>query len=345
MTISLAQNADWILSQNTAAAKGAATPVWLNPGSLPAPDGRHEAVLFIKPELACLSADTLKSVFAMIDAACTKYGVEILNIGSLGWKYMKEHNIAGEHYGVINKISREGLSALSDTVKAKIGEAFSLADQYIMGAHQFLESYPEWNAVSLGDKWESQNATHTQKLAPGTYAQKFDQNGTPHVLLGGFHPMQLLHFTDEGRSIIVMPVRSSTSWATLRDEMVGATDPTQAPAGALRAQLLADKDSLGIPNVSKGLNGIHLSAGPLEGMVEVVRFTSNLSSGSKIATSATNFGSAWTQSGGSASDLAKLADNEILSVGGKTISAFDATELMDMAPAISTLKEGLKAAA
>lgn len=345
MTISLSQNADWIIAQNTAAAKGADTPTWLSSDSLPTPDSRHEAVLFIKPELAMLSETTLRPVLEMIDAACAKYDVEILNIGTLGWKYMAAHNIAGEHYGVINKISREGMSALSDAVQQKIREIFGVEDKYVMGAHQFLAAYPEWTATTLGDKWEAQNATHTQKLAPGTYGQKFEQNGITHVLLGGFHPGQLLHFTDEGRSIIVMPVRSKTSWATLRDEMVGATDPTTAPAGALRAQLLANKDSLGIPNVSKGLNGIHLSAGPLEGMVEVVRFTSNLSSGSKIAYSTTNFGNAWTQSGGSASELSKLADNEMLTVGGKTISAFDATELMDMNDAIVTLKEGLKQAA
>lgn len=336
MTISLQQNQDWIISQNTAAATGASAPVWLKDG-LPAADGRHEAVLFIKPELACLSTTTLQQVFSMIDAACAKYDVEILNIGSLSWSYMKEHNIAGEHYGVINKISREGMPALSQDAQNKVRELFPVADEFVLGAHQFLAKFPTWTAETLGDYVDS-NPASMKKLAPGTYAMPIEQDGQQYTLLSGFHPAQLLHFVNEGRSIIVMPVRSKTAWKTLRDDMVGATDPTTAPAGALRAELLANKDSLGIPTVSKGLNGIHLSAGPLEGMVEVVRFTSDLSRGQKSSYSSTNFGTAWLQSGGSEAELNTLAENPMVTANGKTESAFDATELMDMDQAITTLK-------
>lgn len=344
MGISLAKNQDWIITQNEAAADGATAPVWLQ-DTMPASDDRHEAVLFIKPELTELGSGKIPAFLKMVDAACSRFDVEIMNVGVLGYSYMKEHNIAGDHYGVINKISREGFSALAPDAQAKLRELFPAASEdNIIGAHQFLARFPDWTAEKLGE-YVDNNPSSMKKLAPGTYAQPIQQDSTDYVLLSGFHPQQLLHFENPGRTIIVCPVRSRTSWKNLRDEMVGATDPTTAPAGALRADLLANKDSLGIPTVSKGLNGIHLSAGPLEGMVELVRFASDRTAGNSIDYADTNFGKAYLASGASADELLGLAQNPMVDAGGKTQSAFDATELMDMSEAVSTLKTAPRKAA
>jgi nucleoside diphosphate kinase len=280
----------------------------------------------------------------MIDEMCAEYGLEIMNIGALSWQYMRQYDLMGEHYGSLNKISREGMKAFTPDVQQKARETFEVPDDKIYGGQQFLDTFPIWNADSLGIFCDNIKPT-SKKIAPSTVGFKFQHDKDIVLVFNMFLPRQLNEYHGEGQSIIVMPVRSKTAWATLRDDMVGPTNPATAPAGSFRGKLLAQKDALGIPVVDTGNNGLHLSAGPLEGMVELVRFTSNRANGSSVAYEQTNFGAAWLKAGGSAAELQMLAGNPLVNAGGKTQSAFDATELMDMNEAVAALKTALKAAA
>merc|ERR1712241_885818 len=59
------------------------------------------------------------------------------------------------------------------------------------------------------------------------------------------------------------------SWSDFRGQVLGPTDPAEAPADSLRGQILAKWRDLGLesePNV--GNNGMHASASPFEGMSE-----------------------------------------------------------------------------
>jgi len=342
--LTLTANKDWVIENTKTAAAGSKAPLWLNSTNAAA-DDRHEAVLFLKPEVAMTGADNLQPFFTMVDELCAKFDVEIMNIGCLSWEYLSQYGIINDHYGVIGKLAAEGMSALTPDVQQKVRELFGVEDKYVLGALQFLELKKNWDSETLGVMWENLNSTHTQKLAPGTYAQKIVYQNDTYVILGGFYPQMAAHFTGKGRSIIVMPVRSKTSWATLRNDMIGDTDPTKAAAGSFRATVLANKDKLGLPVVNKGMNGIHMSAGPLEGMVELMRFTSNRATGTNVTPEQTNFGHALLAAGGSAATLKALSENPLVDAGGKTQSAFDATELMDMKDAIATLQSALKQAA
>ena len=58
-------------------------------------------------------------------------------------------------------------------------------------------------------------------------------------------------------------------WKQFRASFIGSTDPTTAVAGSLRQCILQDWKLLGLPtepNVSD--NGVHASAGPMEGLAE-----------------------------------------------------------------------------
>jgi len=58
-------------------------------------------------------------------------------------------------------------------------------------------------------------------------------------------------------------------WSKFRGELIGATDPTTAAATSIRGELLAQWEDLGLPACpDTGDNGIHASAGPLEGLKE-----------------------------------------------------------------------------
>lgn len=346
MTLTLTANTDWIIANNKAAAAGAAAPVWLQPTTPKAPDGRHEGVIFFKPEVPLLGDAKLPAFFAMVDALCTKYDVELQNIGCLGYDYLAKHGIVNEHYGVIGNLAATGMKALTPELQQKVRDTFpDVAAENIQGSIEFLNKHPNITADQLGAEWEARNTTHTKKLAPGTHTQQMTWEGKEYVLFVGFFPLMAAHFTATGRSIIAMPFRSKTAWEVLRNTMIGDTDPINAAAGSYRGELLKNKDAMGMPVVNKGQNGIHMSAGPLEGMIELIRFTSNRQAGETLDATTTNFGAAFLAAGNSKADLQTIAGNPLLNVNGKTISAFDATEHVDLAPAIATLQTALKQAA
>ena len=200
-----------------------------------------------------------------------------------------------------------------------------------------MEAFPDFNPISMTVLWDNLNEG-SKRIAPGTYAMRVQVLNEFVVLLNGFHPHQLDHFHGQGQAIIVALVRFKRSWKEMRDKMIGETDPTKADAGSIRAQLLARCSELGVPVVNKGLNGIHLSAGPLEGMVEVARFCSPPSSDAETMFLQTNFGTLLKQRIG-IERVCGLAENPMLKIEGKDISAFDATELVDPNQAIEVLSQ------
>ena len=98
------------------------------------------------------------------------------------------------------------------------------------------------------------------------------KNGEDFILVNGFHPAQLFHFTNETHRIVLVLVHSDTPWGTLRNEMVGATFPEKAVPNSIRGTLYANPNDYGLESVSIANNGVHLSAGPFEGLFEIRNF-------------------------------------------------------------------------
>lgn len=298
----------------------------------------HELVFFLKPELLLSGAGVkLPDVIGLIERAFAAYDLAIGSLAILTAKYLKEHAVMQAHYGVINKVSREGRAALSEDARAKLDESFGKltsdgAD--VLGGHQILDTFPGLTPSPLNEIWERKRSV---KLAGGTYAIDIEVDGRTLIALNGFHPDQIDHFIAPGRRIAVATVRSGRAWADLRGKLVGATDPAKAPEGSIRRALLDRKDELGLAAVNQGFNGVHLSAGPLEGLVELVRFTSDRAAGTTLDVADTCFGLLLAQAGFSRARTEELMSNLDLIVGGKIISAFDLTEEVDAAGAVEAL--------
>ena len=65
------------------------------------------------------------------------------------------------------------------------------------------------------------------------------------------------------------------SWKEFRGEILGPTDPADAPASSLRGKILAQYEALGIQSKPfTGENGVHASASPLEGLAERMNWLS-----------------------------------------------------------------------
>ena len=106
--------------------------------------------------------------------------------------------------------------------------------------------------------------------------QTYAAEGENFILVNGFHPAQLAHFTEPSHRIALMLLHADTPWATLRDEMIGDTFPERAVAGSIRGQLHARPQNYGFDEVTIANNGVHLSAGPFEAMFEIANFFGSL---------------------------------------------------------------------
>lgn len=317
--------------------------LWVVENDKPPKETLNQFVVFLKPEvLDTKSGVNLKGILDLVLGSLPRWNVEVRNVRVLGGSYLERHNLMGRHYGVINQISREGRSALTADAEKNLQELFK--DQIaegaeVLGGHQFLEAQPDFSAAATCTISDNLGVT---KLGGGSYATPVKVLGKPYVILNAFHPQQLVPFYSDGIAIPVLECVSSTPWKELRQKLTGATNPLKAVKGSIRQQFLANKEKLGLMDVSQGANGIHLSAGPLEGMVELVRFMADEDAGHTVPIKSTAFGQLLESRGMTEGHIADLAMNPDLAGDEGPTSAFDLTEEIDAVDAADLL---LKASA
>ncbi len=303
------------------------------------PVGKNEFLFFIKPEITVQSETiNLEKILKLIGEKLTTSGFNVHNIKILSASYLDKFDIIAQHYGVINKIASDARQNLSDGAKEKFKEIFgqSIEESNVLGGMEILTKYPDFNAYSLDYLWQN---VENKKLAGGTYCEEIKIDNEKIYLINGFHPRQLKHFTENGRSIVVFTLSSDLSWAEARSNFIGATRPSDAKEGSLRRELLDGKDEFGLAEVSQGVNGVHLSAGPVEALIELKRYNSNFSDDSQIKEfSSFSFGQKLAENF-SADTVEKILSNPNVEVDGKAVSIFDLTEEKDSDEAIAIIKE------
>jgi len=118
------------------------------------------------------------------------------------------------------------------------------------------------------------------------------------------------------------------SWEDFRGSILGATDPTVAPKGSIRREILENYKQLGLkskPNT--GDNGVHASASPFEALAERSNWL-----GADIDSDP--FGKGMLAAGVSKATIEKWSGDSQVSVDGetapgKTMSVFDTLEDLD----------------
>ncbi len=311
--------------------------IYSNPENL---NHENQFIFFIKPEVT-LSSDTI-NFDKVVDLAFDKlaeFGLHVNDVKVLGAEYLKKNNIIAQHYGVINKLATNPLINMTEGAKEnllKFADVDSLDKINVLGGVQFLDKYTAFNDLSLDILLQN---VSSKKLAGGTYVVKVKVDTDDVYLINGFHSRQLNQFTANGRNIVVMTVSGDLSWSDARGKFIGATNPETADSASLRSNLLKNKEAFGIPEVSQGLNGFHLSAGPVEGLVELIRYGSNFeatdgvknykdfSFGKKLAD---NF---------SEDEIKSIMNNDNVSFEGKNVSTFDLTEEKSANESIELLKK------
>lgn len=302
-------------------------------------DGANEFLFFIKPEITIDNPDIkFDAILDMILGKISDHGLALKNVKVLSAAYLKEYNIIAQHYGVINQIANNAIAAMSDSAKATFKEKFdkNIEDCDVYGGLEFLKRYPVFNADSLEYLWQNQKNT---KLAGGTYIVRLSLDGQEVFVVNGFHPKQLLHFTDDGRSIVTFTLVGDLDWETARQDLIGATAPSAAKAGSIRRTLLDNKSGYGLPDVSQGSNGVHLSAGPIEGLVELVRYNSDFSQTDKALSFASFSLGKQLQQKYSDAQIEKILSNPNVEQSGQQISVFDLTEEKNASEVLEILQE------
>ncbi|MBN1158433.1 MAG: hypothetical protein JXA61_03565 [Bacteroidales bacterium] len=298
----------------------------------------HEFLFFMKPELTCRS-DSL-NLKAILNTTCdeiTKFSLRIRDIRILSSQYLKSYHIIARHYGVINSLSSNATAHISEAAAEKFASVFgsTVSSVTMLGGAEFLQQFAWFNPLTLDELWQKSLIV---RLAPGTYCAKTIINGKEVYLVNGFHPRQLSHYTDQACSIVAFTLAGDLDWHRARNHFIGKTNPAEAKPGSLRNILYVNRTVYGLQNVSTSRNGFHLSAGPVEGLVELIRYNSNCLTGESKKISDFTFGR-MLQAHFSMDRIGSILDNRIVQHKNKYISIFDLTEEKNNDEAIQLLKD------
>ncbi len=233
---------------------------------------QNELVFFIKPELLDVEDDEkILNSFHLIKEKFDEFDVAINGVAIVPGVVLQEYGIMNRHYGFINQLSRKASSIVDEEARQRIFDILEVEnpeDYKILGGHEFLKAF-HTDVDTLSDIWFSQTAN---KLRSGFYFIADTYKGQPFVLVNGFHPSQLRHFTRKDHRILLMLIHTDTDWYDLKFEMVGDTFPEKANPESIRGRLYAQPENYGQEEVGINTNGVHLSAGPFEAAYEVVNF-------------------------------------------------------------------------
>ncbi|GMH97294.1 hypothetical protein TrVE_jg4033 [Triparma verrucosa] len=244
------------------------------------------ALIFIKPHCSGIEK-VRKFVKAQIEAK----GLTILAEAAMSAEDIESKGCIDKHYASIAKSAMETNPAdltpaddKKEDFKTAFGSTWEEAIELGLifnakGAAEKLGSMDGDNLVPLEGKeldkmWAA--AEKKVKLAPGLYVGNIGEDEPLYVINGFYMAMREKYVTGDGIYYYVVGFDSEEiSWAKFRGEIIGATNPEDAPEGSIRGQMLANwegtEEDEGLdmddkPNV--GDNGVHASAGPIEGLKE-----------------------------------------------------------------------------
>ena len=297
---------------------------------------QNELLMFIKPEILAIEDRTcLASAINLIWAKLSEFDASVEGVVLVGGPALEQKESMDRHYGAINVLSKTASTGLADSDRRSVYDALAVtaADYPLFGGHEFLKAHPSLHARQFGRTMVHPGKAH--KVRSGFYVQAYEEAGEKFILVNGFHPAQLAHFTEPSHRIALMLLHSDTGWEKLRDQMIGDTFPERAVNGSIRGQLHANPASYGFDEVTIANNGVHLSAGPFEAMFEIANFFGSLV-GTDISSTPPRIVDTMLAAGIALDDAYKAKDNPDVEDGhGATTDLFDATEHLDTEPAVS----------
>jgi len=252
--------------------KSAEQEIILQPVQIGQTEKQNELVFFIKPELFAVDDDEkITNSLQMIREKIEKFEVEVNGAVIIPGSVLEEHGIMNRHYGFINQLSRKASEMIDAETRSHLFTILGNSDQaqhQIFGGHEFITHF-NTDVDTLSNIWFSQEA---KKLRSGFYFIEDTFQGQLIILVNGFHPSQLLHFTRNSHRILLLLLHTDTDWMEMKFDLVGDTFPERAKPGSIRGELYSNPKFFGQKEVGINTNGVHLSAGPFEAAFEVSNF-------------------------------------------------------------------------
>ena len=298
---------------------------------------KNEFLLILKPELfANTNKQQISAILNFIFSKLSQYNFQISNARLINAAYLKQYGIMDKHYGLINAAARHIKATITTEAINTFEQIYQIdfSTARVFGALELLEQ-KTLTPQTLSSLWK---ACEIKRLSSGIYSGKVQFNGRNLYIINGFHPPQLEHFIADGRLIITMNISSDTSWKIARQEMTGNTYPEKASTESIRGALYKQYGKFGFDNVSYVLNSIHLSAGPLEGLLELQRFNSTFEKNEEVPINDFSFGKMLTENF-TKTEIEKICSNPMVNYKGKTISLFDLTEELNCDKALKLFIE------
>lgn len=239
---------------------------------------RNSAFVFVKPHA------NLMVVQDKVREMLKEAKVEIKNEGDITGPTIDQKKLIDQHYYAI--ASKATLLHAKDiAVPAKKFEDFFrekweavLAADRACNAMQACERFGI-DGKELEEIWRAcEKNNKVIKFGGGFYCGLI--NTSMNVMHGidglyvfnAFFMNMRSRFTGENDTIHYYQVdwaADDLSWAEFRGQTLGPTDPTAAPVGSIRRFIYDEWQALGLhQEPSKGNNGVHASASPLEGLAE-----------------------------------------------------------------------------
>lgn len=235
-------------------------------GPIRAPEGgdKTQFVTLVKPEALSASGavDSITEVLkvlregeALIVRCALMPAREYLARGSMLLHYPRLHRVAIEAANGLCSDARRKLSSFMASTGA--------ID--VLGAFEVMAHDAELSPALLENRCR-QAGIH--KLGSGSYVSAIEVNGRVIAVLNGFLPALAKSYANTDSLVGVLECHSRREIADLRSQLLGDLDPSVASRTSLRGVLgeLINRQQ-GTP-LSEGRNGVHLSAGHLEGMFQ-----------------------------------------------------------------------------
>lgn len=231
----------------------------------------NQAFVFVKPH--AVNDATIETVRNML----LNFGIAIAQEGDLGSEEIEQHQLIDRHYYAIASkatIKKPNELPVDDAkFQGKFGIPFeqALPTAYnAMDAMSVLES----DVDELEVLWrQAQDGGQMVKLGGGFYCAQLQKPGKePIYVFNAFFMKMRNEYTAPGQSIHWFAVEfdeRAIPWEAFRGQVLGPTDPAQAPETSIRGTMFAHWQQLGLPSQpSTGTNCVHASASPLEAMFE-----------------------------------------------------------------------------
>jgi len=229
----------------------------------------NSAFLFVKPH-----ANTEK-VQELVTKKLESQGIKILSQVDIGGEEIDNKGLIDQHYySIASKatiLSADEIPVPRELFLESFGEEWEdvLKEGRASNAIDACKRF-ECSPQELNDAWRKVNAV---KFGGGFYCAKMSVNNQPELyVFNAFFMTMRSKFVgkeNEIRCFVVEWDPDHLSWSSFRHDVLGPTDPDQAPPNSIRRSILDEFKDLGLssaPNNSD--NGVHASASPFEALAE-----------------------------------------------------------------------------